>query len=91
MDLDEHMRDSNASARRGRIVARTLFHVVLFLLGFLAFAAIASPSITSGRDPRSDILAYAGFLGVLVGVAWMWRIVRADPEPDASAWRYRDR
>jgi hypothetical protein len=32
-----------------------------------------------------------GILGILAGLAWMGRILRADPEPDTSAWRYRDR
>ena len=28
---------------------------------------------------------------VVVGLVWMIRIYRADPEPDQRAWRYRER
>jgi hypothetical protein len=31
-----------------------------------------------------------GALGYLVGLGWMIRIYRADPEPDEPTWRYRD-
>ena len=31
-----------------------------------------------------------GIIGLAIGVAWMWRILRADRERDARAWRYRD-
>jgi hypothetical protein len=31
-----------------------------------------------------------GVLGILIGEALLLRIVRADPEPDQGAWRYRD-
>jgi hypothetical protein len=37
------------------------------------------------------ILPGLGVLGILLGLAWMVRIFRADPEPDSSAWRYRER
>ena len=30
-----------------------------------------------------------GVAGVIVGLVWMVRIHRADPEPDQHAWRYR--
>ena len=32
-----------------------------------------------------------GAAGFLIGLAWMVRIYRADPEPDQRGWRYRDR
>jgi hypothetical protein len=28
---------------------------------------------------------------IVVGLIWMIRIHRADPEPDQRAWRYRER
>ena len=30
-----------------------------------------------------------GVVGIIVGLVWMIRIYRADPEPDQHAWRYR--
>lgn len=33
-------------------------------------------------------LVVAG-VGIVVGLVWMIRIYRADPEPDQHAWRYR--
>ena len=34
-------------------------------------------------------LPWAGAAGYLIGLGWMIRIYRADPEPDEPTWRYR--
>ena len=89
-DLDELMAESNARARRGRASARSLFAAVLILLAFVAFLFLNMPN-TFGPYLIEWIAPGLGILGILVGLAWMIRILRADPEPNSSAWRYRDR
>ncbi len=38
-----------------------------------------------------DMILPAGIVGLVVGFAWMIRIIRAAPEDEARGWRYRDR
>jgi hypothetical protein len=93
-DLDELMAQSNEKARRGRASARALFTAVLILLAFVAFLFLSLPhTFHPYFEPglMEWIAPGIGILGILVGLAWMVRILRADPEPDSSAWRYRDR
>jgi protein-S-isoprenylcysteine O-methyltransferase Ste14 len=94
-DLDEFMAQSNAKARRGREIARGLVTAVLVLLAFvgLLFLNLPDPMGAPFFEPSLSewILPGLGVLGILVGLAWMVRILRADPEPDSSAWRYRER
>jgi hypothetical protein len=92
-DLDELMAESNAKARRGRASARSLFAAVLILLAFVAFLFLSLPNTFGHFEPGliEWIAPGVGILGILVGLAWMVRILRADPEPDSSTWRYRDR
>jgi hypothetical protein len=93
-DLDEFMAQSNARARRGRESARGLFGAVLLLLAFVAFLFLSLPN-TFGGPYEPGLIAWIapglGILGILAGLAWMIWILRADPEPDSAAWRYRDR
>jgi protein-S-isoprenylcysteine O-methyltransferase Ste14 len=92
-DLDEFMAQSNAKARRGREIARVLVTAVLVLLAFVAFLFLNMPNTIGPLfEPRLTdwIVPGLGILGILVGLGWMVRIFRADPEPDSSAWRYRD-
>ena len=92
-ELDEFMAQSNAKARRGRASARGLFAAGLVVLAFvtLLFLNLPNPIGTLAEPGLIDRIAPGiGILGILVGLAWMWRILRADPEPDTSAWRYRD-
>jgi hypothetical protein len=37
----------------------------------------------------SKVITALGVVGPIVGLVWMIRIYRADPEPDQHAWRYR--
>ena len=39
----------------------------------------------------AKVLTALAVVGVIVGLVWMVRIYRADPEPDQKAWRYRAR
>jgi protein-S-isoprenylcysteine O-methyltransferase Ste14 len=94
-ELDEFMARSNAKARRGREIARGLVTAVLVLLAFVTFLLLNLPNPMGGGffEPSLTrwILPGLGVLGILLGLAWMVRIFRADPEPDSLAWRYRER
>jgi hypothetical protein len=93
-ELDEFMAQSNAKARRGREIARGLVAAVLVLLAFVTVLLLNLPDPMGGPifEPSLSgwILPGLGVLGILLGLAWMVRIFRADPEPDSSAWRYRE-
>jgi hypothetical protein len=41
-------------------------------------------------DIVSFLVIGGGVGGMLLGLAWMIRIYRADPEPDESSFRFRD-
>jgi len=93
-ELDEFMARSNAKARRGRASARGLFAAGLVVLAFVTLLFLNLPNTigTSFAPGFIELIAPGiGILGILIGLAWMWRILRAVPEPDTSAWRYRDR
>jgi hypothetical protein len=93
VDLYEFMQESNARARRGRRLAHAIFAVGLIPLGLAAFFFIAAPNFTGGfydPGPIGLIIPAIGFAALFVGLVWMIRILRADPEPDAKSWRYRD-
>ena len=67
---------------------------VLALLAFVGFLFLSMPNTTAPLfEPALTewILPGLGVLGILVGLAWMVRILRSDPEPGSSAWRYRER
>jgi hypothetical protein len=90
MDLDEFLAESNRKARRGRRIAREMFAGALSTLGLATFLIVAAPNFMGGGpDPRMTSLPVL-FVLSSVGLAWMVRILRADHEPDARAWRYRD-
>jgi len=95
VDLYEFMQESNARARRGRRLARAIFAVALIPLGLYAFFFIAAPNGPSAMylqepGPIWLIVPAIGVMGLAVGLLWMVRILRADPEPKAKGWRYRD-
>ena len=87
--------------RRGRRIARGLLLIAGFaILVVQPFVFIAMPGVfgSVSGGPSDGIWRYAGLavavLGLamqLGGLAWMWRIYRADPEPDQRIWRYRAR
>ena len=66
-------------------IGAVLVPVVLFVL---------SPSMIGPcMDPPPlwhDLIPWAGFLGMLLGLAWMIRIFRG-PRDEPPRWRYRDR
>jgi hypothetical protein len=78
--------------QRGRAYAKAeLILAVLIVIGgaFLYVAQPARSTPMSGPDPMPILII--GIAGVVIGLGWMIRIYRADPEPDQGAWRYRAR
>jgi hypothetical protein len=86
---------------RGREQAQLLLGAVLLLDALLAFLFVAQPQMMRpmfdappfllGLPLGSSIVAI-GIALHLAGLAWMVRIIRADPEAGRPAWRaFRDR
>jgi hypothetical protein len=83
---------SRADARAGRWMARQLLAVAVALPFLLLIGWVMQPGSFSGMyDPPwyVEALPWAGGAGYLLGLAWMIRIYRADPEPGETTWRYR--
>ena len=63
------------------------------LVGLTMFMWVAAPGYM-GPMPEpgwADHIPIAAVIGQIVGLAWMVRIYRADPEPDQHAWRSLER
>ena len=94
MDLNEFMAESNARAKRGRALGRMMILGALVVLAIPAFFFVATPNFTvmSLHEPGAlqVALPLVGVAGLVIGFVWMVRIFRADAEPDAKSWRYRD-
>jgi len=94
MDLNEFMSESNARAKRGRALGRMMIFGVLVVLAFPAFLFIAAPNFTamSLQEPGAleVALPFVGVAGLVIGLIWMVRILRAHHEPEPKGWRYRD-
>lgn len=97
-ELNDFLADSNRRARVGRSIARLTFVLTAGLVAFLVYASLLaqpqcmcpllqSPPAAFGQ-PIGVIVLLVGFVGLTAGLFWMWRIVRADPAPDARSWRH---
>lgn len=70
--------------------------VIAFAVPLLAgFLWVAAPAGFGGgmfyEPPLIElILPWAGIVGVIVGIVWMVRLSRPDPEAGERTWRYRD-
>jgi biotin transporter BioY len=88
--IDAAFAESWRRARRGRKLARLIFAeaISVALVGVVVLVLIVGSNNTS---PEPGLWAFVpGVAGVVVGLVWMWRILRADSQPDRSARRYRD-
>ena len=79
----------------GRAVARRMIVFAALLPLAVLIALVAQPGHMGGGmlyEPEwfEIALPWAGAIGYLVGLGWMIRIYRADPEPRQPTWRYRD-
>lgn len=94
MDLNDFMAESNARARRGRRIARAMFGVAVFAPLLVAFLFVVAPNgptaMFAGPGPIWVIVPGTAILGLVIGLLWMVRILRAHHEPEAKGWRYRD-
>jgi hypothetical protein len=81
---------------RGKAVARAMIVFAVLLPLAVLIALVARPGhIGGGMFDAPPWYAAAmpwaaGAIGYLVGLGWMIRIYRADPEPVQPIWRYRD-
>jgi hypothetical protein len=59
-----------------------------------AFLYIGGPGTIGGMFAEPSLievaLPWAGAAGIVLGIAWMLRLSRPDPEPGQRSWRYRD-
>lgn len=91
-ELNRLFARSHRRARRGRTIARSVFIATVGLVAFAVSLFVFAPGNLGPKwEPPLGIAAMLllGIVGVAVGLLWMWRIVSADPEPDARSWRYR--
>jgi hypothetical protein len=56
---------------------------------------VAAPGFTGGgmfykASLIETLLPWAGGIGVVVGIVWIIRLSRPDPEAGERSWRYRD-
>ena len=78
----------------GRQIGRAMIALAVGGIALTAFMLISAPTMMGGGPMTgTPVWTYAfyalGGLGVVVGLVWMVRIHRADPEPERHAWRYR--
>lgn len=82
---------------RGLQGRRTARQLILFavvcgladLFGFVALPGATQPMF--GIEPwYAPALPLVGLASYFLGLGWMIRLYRADPEPDRRSWRYRD-
>ena len=79
--------------RRGRELAKVELILAFVMVDvFLPFLWVAAPAhiepMFATPEPPIRLL---GFALANLGLVWMVRIYRANPEPDQHAWRYRAR
>jgi len=87
---------SSPDGRRGREIAKAMIIFAASFIPLALFYLVARPGFF-GRmfQPRflgltnDEASLVVGFGGMVVGLAWMIRIYRADPEPGEPTWRYR--
>lgn len=80
----------------GRRQARLMLFGAIVLDAFVGFVIVGQPPSMIGPmfapPPSALIIPAVGILMNIAGLAWMVRILRADPEGGPPAWRaLRDR
>ena len=93
-EVNELFARSFERARRGRRLARRLVAIPWVALGVAVFLLVAAPGFSGGMHSppawTNLIIAVPAF-AIPLGLAWMWRIMRAaeDPKPARAPFRYR--
>jgi hypothetical protein len=74
---------------RGRETAQLMLVVGFAPLAVATFLFVAAPnSMGGGPNPLGMLTTWLGVVGIVVGLALMIRIYRADPEGHRSWWRF---
>lgn len=60
------------------------------VVGFLYLASPGGGTPMFGRLWLVEVVPWAGLIGFIVGIAWIVRLSRPDPERGERSWRYRD-
>jgi hypothetical protein len=96
MDFDElntALAESNMRARLGRTNARLMFVLTAGLVALFVYVFVLAPPQFMGPigyiEPIDRVTTRLGLVGLAAGLFWMWRIVRADLDPDGRSWRHR--
>ena len=99
-DVDPDDAGGLTPGQRGRWIGRAMIAGACVAIASVAYLYVeitsaSSPMFRTPPDlfglPVGDVMSMVGLVGAIVGVLWMIRIHRADPEPDQHAWRYRSR
>jgi hypothetical protein len=77
------------SIARGLIVLAVLCGFLTFVVGWIAQPGFMRPMLYSEPWPVT-LVPFVALALYILGLGWMVRIYRADPEPDRRSWRYRD-
>jgi hypothetical protein len=76
------------------MIALTVLCGVATVLAWVAvpglMGAMSGPMIRGPEPWFAPLIPVAGVASYFVGLGWMVRIYRANPEPDTKGWRYRD-
>jgi hypothetical protein len=89
-EVDKALEASSRAARHGWRLGRLLLVSAVTPIALMAFLFAAAPNtVYDGPGVGDSVPTWLGVVGIAVGLVWMWRIHRADPEPDPRAWRYR--
>jgi len=92
----DDLEDRQQRLDRARWLTRAELAIAIgipLVAGFLFITAPASFGPMSEREPTlfESILPWAGICLYVVGLVWMIRLSRTNPEDGENAWRYRDR
>ena len=91
--MDEHERRQRR-LRRAHVLIRAELAIACVVPLFAGFVYIAAPNFgggMSGPPPLMETLVPLFAMGLfIVGMVWMIRLSRPDPEPGERTWRYRD-
>ena len=78
---------------------RSLLVIAAIVIVTPVFLWVSAPGFSYGNSHAptvagmliSDLSTVFGYAGMLLGLAWMWRIYKAPTKYDGALWRYRDR
>lgn len=99
-----HMNDLERRQRRldrARFLIRAELVVAVAAPVLAGFLWVAQPGTMGGAMSLGGglpfgwsliemLIPWVGGIGVIVGIVWMLRLSRPDPEPGVRSWRYRD-